>query len=189
MDKLPQIPRLIKTAYLLCTTRMCSTLSQHSETPKVAESESFIQEEVKDVDRKTSFRYLLRHSPFIDLGQPKNKIVQGTIFQVVEDDLYIDFNWKFHCVCQRPVKNKEKYRRGTKVNILVKNLELSTRFLGATKDITLCEADCSLIGLVQEPKRNITQQKVDRAKFRKRDVSTVAEPSQQTDSGQEKPVE
>ncbi|XP_055311108.1 28S ribosomal protein S28, mitochondrial [Sitodiplosis mosellana] len=98
------------------------------------------------------FKKLLRQSKLVDLGDPLNKIVSGKIVHTVGDDLYIDFGWKFNCVCVRPGKNGELYVRNAKVKLQIKELELSSRFLGEDKDLTILEADCKLLGLISSPK-------------------------------------
>ena len=43
--------------------------------------------------------------------------------------------------------DRGQYIRGTEVKLKVKSLELSERFLGYNRDISLLEADCVLLGL------------------------------------------
>jgi len=94
-----------------------------------------------------TFASLIRNCKFTSLGDPIGKVVVGRIYHVVEEDLYIDFGHKFGCVCRLPRDGRGKYLRGTEVKLRINNLELSKRFLGYDKDLSLLEADCTLLGL------------------------------------------
>ncbi|VEN45649.1 unnamed protein product [Callosobruchus maculatus] len=161
--------RLITRRATVKDLKSCNSLASyctHNEnSPKSQEAGGYAKafqkfEQMKDEAAKPvsyNFASLLRNSKFIDLGDPEGKIVTGKIFHIVEDDLYIDFGWKFHCVCSRPKRNASNYVRGAKVRLRIKELELSSKFLGYEKDLTLLEADCELLGLAQDRSKNIQQ--------------------------------
>ncbi|XP_046569805.1 28S ribosomal protein S28, mitochondrial-like [Haliotis rubra] len=94
-----------------------------------------------------TFASILRKSKLMQIGDPSSRVVAATIMETVGDDLYIDFGCKFHCVCEKAKLTPERYHRGVSVKLQVRDLEMTSAFLGSDKHITLQEADSVLKGL------------------------------------------
>ncbi|BFZ11041.1 hypothetical protein BsWGS_14080 [Bradybaena similaris] len=125
--------------------------SNLSQTAAEEIREGVEQEDSSSGAESEPFATMLRKSKFVSLGEFSGRLVEGTIFEVMGEDLYIDFGGKFHCVCPRPKRNPSHYHRGKKVLITLQAIEMSSAFLGSDKHITLLEADGTLIGLAPSP--------------------------------------
>lgn len=85
------------------------------------------------------------------MGDFNGRVVVGNVIHRVADDLYIDFGMKFNAVCKAPSTDGHKYTIGSRVLIRLHNPELSEKFLGSKHDLTLLEADATLMKLIGVP--------------------------------------
>ena len=103
-----------------------------------------------------TFAKMFRQSKFVQLGGLKGRLLSGRIVDAVDDDLYVDFGGKFHAVVQRPQgKQRDLYAIGAVVSIKLNSWEMAARFLGASRHISLLEADAQLIGLLKRVDRSV----------------------------------
>ena len=120
-------------------------LKSPQETASDPRSDSTFNEDV--VSKERTFKDLFEASKFVDMGNPVGKVVDGKIIATVGDKLYIDFGGKFHGVVEKPTEKADRYIKGARVNVLIKDLEIGMHFLGSNKDTSLLEASIDLVGL------------------------------------------
>lgn len=105
------------------------------------------QDQPVDNEQQT-FEDLFKASKFVDMLDPVGKIVDGKIIAVDGPNLYIDFGCKFHGVAIRPHRFSERYIKGARVKVLIKDLEVGMHFLGSNTDTSLLEASIEIVGLL-----------------------------------------
>ena len=103
-----------------------------------------------DQQRET-FRRLLETSRLLSScgSSPVNQTVLGEIIAVVDGHMYVDFGGKFHGVAKVPEKNANSFVKGVKVDVVLKDLEQTSHFLGKSRDTSLLEAEIELVGLAR----------------------------------------
>lgn len=94
-----------------------------------------------------SFEQLFEKSQFVKAMDPVGKEVEADVLAVVEDKLYVDFGCKFHAVVSCPDTVRERVHRGTKVIVVVKDLEVTQAFIGGSKHDSLLEATAQFVRL------------------------------------------
>ena len=122
---------------------------------------SVVETEESEIDKintakELSFDELLRESPLMKFGRADQKCVVGRIVDICNDDLYVDFGGKFEAVVKKPqiTTIKDEYKLGTLVRLILNKFEMTGQFLGDEQQITLNEADATLIGHFQEAREN-----------------------------------
>merc|ERR1712168_1086606 len=103
---------------------------------------------------KTEFQTLLETSPLMQALHYNGQNFVGKIWEVVNDDIYVDYGGKFMLVGKRPEKNPDAYNRGALVRVKVLQYEVSGHFLGEKHGVSMCESDGILFGLYYPPRNN-----------------------------------
>merc|ERR1712213_156502 len=112
---------VLNPASLRLTSQNFSTSSLISQQQHEDSTETHVAPDAGEPSQSETFASLLRNSTFVQMGNPVGKVVVGRVFHVVDNDLYIDFGFKFPCVCRKPSKSRTNYHRGTKVRVLIKD--------------------------------------------------------------------
>ena len=102
--------------------------------------------------KEEKFEDIFRRSNFVAAGDPIQDInVRGSVLAIVDDNLYVDVGGKFHAVVTAPMQRKRVYQVGSHVVVRLKNLEMTSHFLGDSKDTSLLEAEEELLGAADPP--------------------------------------
>ena len=66
-----------------------------------------------------NFEEMFKETQFAKLGRPNGKIVEGKITHIINEDMYIDFGWKFHAVVKIPPSKVNRLSHVFKFNLCI----------------------------------------------------------------------
>merc|ERR1711973_178146 len=107
-----------------------------------------------DPDSREYFEQLLDSSPLMQMESFKDELLIGKIKDIVNDDLYIDYGGKFFFITQRPEKQGDEYQKGTRVLMKLTQYEVTGKFHGEHRALTINESDGILLGLYKPRRQN-----------------------------------
>ena len=128
--------------------RRFTTVQKQYEQTITADGSDGHSENGETKSKVVTFEELFETSKFVDILDPVGKFVDGKIIAVDGPNLYIDFGGKFHGIAIKPHKFSDRYIKGARVKVLIKDLEVSMHFLGSNTDTSLLEASIEIVGLL-----------------------------------------
>ena len=95
------LSKLTKSCHLKQTTNLVGTLLKAKLSTNQTEVKDIVEQPAQN---DQTFAQMFRKSKFVALGNLENKVLVGKVFDIVGDDLYIDYGGKFNAVCKQPFK-------------------------------------------------------------------------------------
>lgn len=112
--------------------------------------EVFEDEENVPVETQPKFLEVLRESNWMKMGDPRKKTFRGIVINRIGNQVYVDYGYKFHGVFKVPeTMEPEQFGTGTKLLVLVKELELTQHFLGEDSLFSLLESEIQFQSLIE----------------------------------------
>ena len=97
----------VQTSSAEAKTGLEKAMRMFERVEEMSVSDSVQTSKTADDSKSVSFASMLRRSKLVAIGKPEGRVVVGTVIETMNDDLYIDFGGKFHCVCKAPRSNTE----------------------------------------------------------------------------------
>ena len=126
--------------------------SSNEQSPKEFKETTDLEvfEENVPVESGPKFLEMLRESNWMKMGDPRQKMFRGIVINQIGNQVYVDYGYKFYGVFKIPEgMEPEQFVTGTKLLVLVKELELTQHFLGEDSLFSLLESEIQFQSLIE----------------------------------------